>query len=411
MINLISSGDLDYGRIKRYLCDSIEDFAELPVVAEGSTVLVQSTGEYYMIDADGNWNLQGSIGGGEGGTPIPGPPGEPGKDGEDGEDGHTPIKGVDYWTEEDKAAIIEDLIASKPIKPVYDSELKALFCNGVGIIVSDSGGDNVITYYLDIDTTEMIHIPYGVRIYGGGNSLEMPLNFAASSIIMNSGNIADIIGGGLGGCSVGTSSIVVNGGTVSGVIAGGGVNNKPTNDATGNIVGQALITINSFEGNASAIYGGGASGMARVGDIVMNINGGQASFLVGAGSNGYCGSVEMNINGGEFNVVQPTGNGHVGSAKINMNKGSVNKMYCGGPANTICGKTIMNIKGGSITKLGQGSSNDNTINHISGEYITGVIANEEIAPTLNLVRVPTLEETIKRIIALESTVTIADIGE
>ena len=408
MINLISSGDLDYGRIKRYLCDSIEDFAELPVVAEGSTVLIQSTGEYYMIDADGNWNLMGAIGGAGETGPV-GPEGPMGPEGKPGKDGHTPVKGQDYWTEEDKAAILEDLLASKPIKPIYNEELNAVFCNGVGVIVTDSGGDNVITYYLDVDTTEAIHAPYGVRIYGGGNSLKQPLNFAASSIIMNSGKVSDLIGGGLGGCSVGSSSIVVNGGSITGTIAGGGVNNKPTNDATGNIVGQAVITVNGFEGTATSIYGGGASGMARVGDIVMNINGGSASYLIGAGSNGYCGSAKMNINGGEFNVVQPTGNGHIGSAKINMLKGSVNKMYCGGPAKTICGKTIMNITGGSITRLGQGSSNDNTIEHISGEYITGIIANEEIAPTLNLVRVPTLEETIKRVIALENTVTITNI--
>ena len=50
MLNLISNGDLDTGMVKRYLCDSLEDFAELPRVAAGSTIQVISTGETYTID-------------------------------------------------------------------------------------------------------------------------------------------------------------------------------------------------------------------------------------------------------------------------------------------------------------------------------------------------------------------------
>lgn len=43
--------------------------------------------------------------------------GEPGKDGVDGKDGYTPVKGVDYWTEEDKAEIksyIDEALAGLP---------------------------------------------------------------------------------------------------------------------------------------------------------------------------------------------------------------------------------------------------------------------------------------------------------
>lgn len=49
--------------------------------------------------------------------------GEPGKDGSDGKDGapgaagkdgKTPVKGTDYWTEADKAEIVEDVLAALP---------------------------------------------------------------------------------------------------------------------------------------------------------------------------------------------------------------------------------------------------------------------------------------------------------
>lgn len=37
-----------------------------------------------------------------------------GKDGVDGEDGYTPVKGVDYYTEEEKAALVQDVLAALP---------------------------------------------------------------------------------------------------------------------------------------------------------------------------------------------------------------------------------------------------------------------------------------------------------
>lgn len=43
--------------------------------------------------------------------------GQDGADGRDGADGYTPLRGTDYWTAEDKAEIIGDVLASLP---VYD---------------------------------------------------------------------------------------------------------------------------------------------------------------------------------------------------------------------------------------------------------------------------------------------------
>ena len=36
---------------------------------------------------------------------LKGTPGEPGQNGTDGVDGHTPVRGTDYWTEEDISEI------------------------------------------------------------------------------------------------------------------------------------------------------------------------------------------------------------------------------------------------------------------------------------------------------------------
>ncbi len=74
------------------------------------------------IGANGNW----FIGDEDTGTAATGPAGqngndgEPGKDGAPGADGHTPEKGVDYWTDADKTAIVNDVIAALP---VYNGEV------------------------------------------------------------------------------------------------------------------------------------------------------------------------------------------------------------------------------------------------------------------------------------------------
>ena len=401
MINIISSGDLDFGRIKRYICDSKDDFAELPIVAAGSTVTIISTGETYKIDEDGNWNLDSTVSGGEGA----GVPGEKGDKGDPGEDGYSPIKGVDYWTEDDKSEIIEDLLGMKPIKPTYDSARGNLYCNGVGVIIEDSGTDNLIIYDLDTNTREEMHVPYETRIFGGGDGTKKPCSYAGSSIVMNSGQVKSIRGGGLGGCNVGSASIVVNGGKISSEIAAGGGNNQVTDDATGNIVGYSSVVVNG--GEALMLYGGCATGMGRLGSADIEINDGDIKWVTAGGSNGTAGSVKVIINGGKFTVVQSVNRGSIGSSVITVNGGLVERLYGGGETedtsvNGICGKSVLNILGGQVNKLASGTSNGvEKSDFISGKYVSGVIGNEEIAVELNLKQVPTLEETIKRLMAVE----------
>ncbi|MGN0568792.1 MAG: pyocin knob domain-containing protein [Acutalibacteraceae bacterium] len=58
--------------------------------------------------ADGKLQYAGSDVGLKGDTGATGPQGEPGAD------GYTPVKGTDYWTEEDKAEIVDDVLAALP---------------------------------------------------------------------------------------------------------------------------------------------------------------------------------------------------------------------------------------------------------------------------------------------------------
>ncbi len=44
----------------------------------------------------------------------PGPKGDPGEKGDKGDPGHTPVKGTDYFTDADKAELVQSVIAGLP---------------------------------------------------------------------------------------------------------------------------------------------------------------------------------------------------------------------------------------------------------------------------------------------------------
>lgn len=85
--------------------------------------------------------------------------GEQGPQGEKGEDGYTPVKGTDYWTSEDEASMISDLISSDEFKAKADKNdllLKLDFKKGNG---------NDIDTYLDDDPTLYKIISDGTTLF------------------------------------------------------------------------------------------------------------------------------------------------------------------------------------------------------------------------------------------------------
>ena len=70
------------------------------------------------------------------------------KDGTDGTNGHTPVKGTDYWTAQDQADIVQDVLASQEIAAL---QTKA---------ITDTGG------YYTTDTVEGALQEIGAEIAG-----------------------------------------------------------------------------------------------------------------------------------------------------------------------------------------------------------------------------------------------------
>ena len=90
------------------------DFTEAQLAAlkgpKGDTGATGADGVTPTIGANGNWHL-GSI---DTGKPSRGEQGPKGEKGESGAAGYTPVRGTDYWTAADKAAIVADVLAALP---------------------------------------------------------------------------------------------------------------------------------------------------------------------------------------------------------------------------------------------------------------------------------------------------------
>lgn len=380
MLNLISNGDLDTGMVKRYLCDSLEDFAELPKVAAGSTVQVISTGETYTIDENKEWKLSTPGGSGEA---VQGPPGK---------DGHTPIKGTDYFTEDDKNEIAKTVLNMVKTVPEIDNELGNFYANGVAIQIDDAGNDEVlVSYNLDVNTVKQVKVPYNYRFFGGGNGLNTYASYPATSIIMNGGTVKSLVGGSLGAGNVGSSTIIVNGGIIKEGVGGGGSNNKDTKDLSGNTTGIANIFFN--DGKSLTLYGGASTGLSHVGQANIVINGGTIDWVTAGGSNGTTSISNVLINDGTFKVVQGVNRGSICMADITVKNGLITKgLYAGGETedssvNGVINRASLNLLGGTFTKVVSGTSGGiETNTFCSGTYKEGII-EDEIATNLNLVKI------------------------
>ncbi len=90
--------------------------AAIPNPETGDVYGVGATHPYdiYIYNETDGWVNNGKLQGAKGEDGKPGKDGEPGAPGKDGEAGYTPVKGVDYFTEADKAELVQAVLAALP---------------------------------------------------------------------------------------------------------------------------------------------------------------------------------------------------------------------------------------------------------------------------------------------------------
>lgn len=316
------------------------------------------------------------------------------------------------------------IVSNAQNTPVYDASynqnLGAFYANGTDITIKRDEQTNETVVYWNGGSQI---IPESTSIFGGGTS---GTNYSSSNIIMDSGKVSYIYGGGISleennSANVQTSNITINGGEITGTVYGGGliysnvdntnviVNNGTIAGVSG--AGAAYVVINGTEYNAGTeenpenslnrvnnanltinngvinspqlgyglVYGGG-QGYSYTGNANLTINGGDLStaYVTAGGSNGYTGEANANINGGNINIYQSVNRGTLKTAKVRMTDGTINEFYIGGESNdsSVNGNIESieaDILGGTVTNLDKGTSGGQEIT-VDGKKFTTIIA-------------------------------------
>ena len=337
-----------------------------------------------------------------------GEPGVPGKDGVDGKDGYTPVKGIDYFTEEDKNELVAAVVATRKVAPYFNEEANVFAACGVHVTIEaaeEAGKVRIHWFDQNSNPQEMI-LPEGIYVAGGGCSADVVEYYPATSVTLNGGYVDALIGGCFGNGVVGHSTVIVNGGVFnnSTYVSGGGMHWASKRTST-NKVGHAEVIINGSDDNEiSTVYCGCMSGDCSTGYGKVTVNGGKIAWLSGGGSNGYTGSSELVVNGGEIKVVQGCNRGIAGNIKTVINGGTVKNLYAGGEAGDAAVtatyyKAEVIINGGTIEKASAGTNGGvEDASKVSGTYKEGVVA-DDVAAAMNLVKTMTVEDLYKKLVA------------
>ena len=288
----------------------------------------------------------------------------------------------------DKAKL--DEMYTIPTTPYYDEADNVVYGCGMGITIeaAEEAGKIKIKY-ADTKGEQEFLAPEGINIYGGGDGVDKPANYPATSITMNSGHVQYLYGGNRRG-SVGNAVIVVNGGTFKdgngGVVAGG--HSAGTRES---IVGHAEVIINNTDNEATLVFAGG-QGLAVVGTTRMIVNGGKIGWLTAGGSHGHTAMAELIVNDGEIKVLQGCNRGTMGNIKTTINGGTIEKVYAGGETEDTSvtatyAKCEMVINGGTIGAISAGTNGGvESAEKVSGTYVADVIT-DEAAKAMNLVKI------------------------
>ena len=311
--------------------------------------------------------------------------GDQGEQGPKGEDGYTPVKGVDYFTQEELDVLLYD---DSEIRAMIDEEKpylmdidayptsKFLFACGLPVYVDVNKGrkyntelpeDEIICSYMWNGRLEYISVPAAeagkLMVFGGygPNNVNVKRSLPYTKIVAKGVNIKGICGGNYFEGIVGRSEIIVRDCNMKQIIGAGwcgaAVNGKP---ARLNVVYDVFVDCENMTG-CSLLFGGPqGNGVAETVD--MKLKNCEAGWVTIGGSNGCTRNGVVEINGGTYTCVQTTNRGIVNNAKVILENGLVKALYAGGETEdkTVNGTVEdceLILNGGIVNKFSLGTSN------------------------------------------------------
>ena len=301
-----------------------------------------------------------------------GPQGEQGPQGEKGNDGYTPVKGVDYFTEEELKELMYDDAELKErvevletinleTKPYIDKNGMLVLC-GCPAVARGVGEEVHVTvrFFEDkedkfIFTAEefaklRICMGYGAEGIGTKrNIVETTLE------LYDIDKVFIIDGGSQVTGEVGTVNIIAERCNYIDGIQGA----RAMNGGERNIVHNFNVRVKDVK-LIDTLYGGG-NGYSVVWNSNIKVEGEtEINYLVAGGSNGYTNKSRVVMDGGHAKVMQGVNRGILNRAELILNGGVVDNFYVAGEVDPgvtgVQHEGYVELNGGEVVKFFKGNS-------------------------------------------------------
>lgn len=334
--------------------------------------------------------------------------GEQGEQGEKGDDGYTPIKGVDYFTDEELQELVYDdteLLNLIDEEEPYLMHINAyptsdfLFACGLPLFIDNNIGhkyseelseDTVICSYRWAEELKYISLTpeqaLRTNVCGGygPNKVGVKRHLPYTKIVAKDVTLKSIVGGHYFEGVVGRAEIEVDNCNIKQIIGAGWCGASVDGKATRmNIVYDVFLNLKDVKG-CSLLFGGPqGNGVAETVD--MKLFNCEAGWITAGGSNGCTRNALIEINGGNYTCLQSTNRGLVGDVKWIINDGNIQGFYCGGETedttvNGIIENCNVELNGGNIINFNRGTNNGIVDDvDITGTIMDCIVSNGDIS--------------------------------
>ncbi len=204
---------------------------------------------------------------------------------------------------------------------------------------------------------------YGGSALGTVNAYSNPSSLSSynTHVVVNSGTITNVFGGGQGDNSntpyvSGNATTDIHGGTITNVFGGNDLKGTP----------NGTVTVNISGGNITNAYAGG--NQTTVTEPYINITGGTITKAFGGGNNGAVTTSHMSITGGTTtNAFGGGNNAGVTTTNVSINGGTVTNAFGGSNASGNVTTSNVTIASGNVTNAYGGNNVGGTT---STSYVT-----------------------------------------
>jgi hypothetical protein len=334
--------------------------------------------------------------------------GPKGEKGEKGEAGYTPIKGIDYFTQEELNELKYD---DSELRGLIDEEepylihidayptSEFLFACGLPLFVEPNTGfkynanlpeDTVVCSYRWANELKYIALSADVaaktNICGGYGPVKInnkrPL--PCTKIVLKDVTVKGVVGGHYFEGIVGRSEIEIDNCNIYQIIGAGWCGASVNGQTTRlNVVYDVYVNANKLKG-CSLLFGGSqGNGVAET--VNIKLNDCEVGWVTAGGSNGCTRNAVVEINGGKYTCLQSTNRGIVGNVKWMINDGEVKGFYAGGETedssvNGIIENCEVELNGGHVVNFNRGTNNgiDGDVD-VNGTIMKCVVDNGDVS--------------------------------